>query len=73
MENIGRIFMLIGILFLVFGMLWYFGGKFLPLGKLPGDFSSEYSNVKFYFPLTSSIILSLILTIVLWLLFSFIK
>lgn len=51
---------LIGVgLGLVFvGLFWAFGGKLLPLGRLPGDISVEKQNFKFYFPLTSSLIIS---------------
>ncbi len=51
---------LIGVgLGLVFvGVFWAFGGKLPPIGRLPGDLSVEKQNFKFYFPLTSSLILS---------------
>lgn len=46
-----------------------FGGKLLPLGKLPFDFKWEGSNWGVYFPLGSSILISIILTLILNLLF----
>ena len=73
MEGVGRILMFAGIILLVFGMLWYFGGKLMPFGHLPGDISIDYSNVQVFLPLTSSILLSIVLSIILWLLFSLIQ
>ncbi|HLU99706.1 MAG TPA: DUF2905 family protein [Acidobacteriota bacterium] len=36
------------------------------LGRLPGDITIEFKNGKFYFPITTSILLSLLLTLILW-------
>jgi hypothetical protein len=44
--------------------LWKTG---IPLGRLPGDFLVQKSNMSFYFPLTTCLILSAILTLVMWL------
>ncbi|MBI5934263.1 MAG: DUF2905 domain-containing protein [Chloroflexi bacterium] len=64
MESIGRYLMLGGvILFLVGGGL-YLSAKFgLPLGRLPGDIRIEGENGVFYFPITSSILVSVVFTI----------
>jgi len=66
METIGRYLMLGGIaLFLVGGGL-YLSAKFgLPLGRLPGDIRIEGENGSFYFPITSSILVSVVLTVLL--------
>ena len=66
MESIARYLMLGGIgLFLVGGGV-YFAAKFgIPLGHLPGDIRIEGENGSFYFPVTSSILVSVVLTIVL--------
>jgi hypothetical protein len=65
METIARYLMLAGIaLFLIGGGL-YLAAKFgIPLGRLPGDIRIEGENGSFYFPVTSSILISVILTIV---------
>jgi hypothetical protein len=66
MDNLGRLLMLGGILlFLVGGGLYLAGRLGLPLGHLPGDIRMEGKNGSFYFPLGSSILVSLILTILL--------
>lgn len=66
MQDIGKLFLIIGILFVLLGLMWTLGGKYFSLGKLPGDIYVEKENFSLYFPLASSIILSLILSILLW-------
>lgn len=66
MESIARYLMLGGILLFLFGGGLYLAAKFgLPLGRLPGDIRIEGKNGSFYFPLTTSILVSVVLTIVL--------
>ena len=66
MESLARTFMLGGILLLLIGGGMYLAAKFgLPLGRLPGDIRIEGENGSFYFPLTTSILVSVVLTIVL--------
>lgn len=69
MYDIGKILIYLGIILLIVGLIIHFGGKFLPFGKLPFDFKWEGSNWGVYFPLGSSILISIILTIVLNMLF----
>ena len=74
MENIGRFLMLGGVILLLVGGGIYFSAKFgIPLGRLPGDIHIENGNFNFYFPLTSSILVSVVLTIVLNLISRFFK
>jgi hypothetical protein len=58
---------LVGSLLIIFGLLWYFTGGKIPLGKLPGDIRIETSHLKFYFPLTTSILLSALVSFLLYL------
>ena len=52
---------------LVVGLLLILAGKVnLPIGRLPGDIVLRGKNTTFYFPLMTSIVLSVILTLVLW-------
>jgi hypothetical protein len=53
-----------GVLFLM-GLLWHWRQS-LGLGSLPGDFEFKKGNVTFYFPLATSLILSLVLSFLLW-------
>ncbi len=70
MEQMGKLIALMGALLLVVGLFMMFFEK-LPfgLGKLPGDIVIKRDNFTFYFPLATSILLSLILTLILNLLF----
>ena len=69
-QFLGRALIGIGLAVLILGVAVYFGGKagFFGLGKLPGDVRIERENVSFYFPITTSIVISVILTVVLMLL-----
>jgi hypothetical protein len=65
METIGRYLMLGGIILFLVGGGIYFSAKLgLPLGRLPGDIRIEGENGVFYFPLTSSILVSVVVTII---------
>jgi len=67
-PDIGRIVLLIGVVLVVVGGLSVLGVR-LPVGRLPGDIAIEGKNGAFYFPLTTMIIASIVLTL-LWNLFS---
>ena len=56
----GRFLIIIGIVLVAAGLLINMG---VPIGRLPGDFSVRRGNVSFYFPLTTSIIASILLTL----------
>lgn len=58
---------LIGVLLVVLGVAWPWISK-LGLGRLPGDIHIQRDGFNFYFPLTTSIVVSLVITLVLWLL-----
>jgi len=74
MENIARYLMIGGIILFLIGGGIYLAAKFgLPLGRLPGDIRIEGENGSFYFPITSSILVSVVLTIVLNLITRFFK
>ncbi len=65
MQAWGKMMMLAGLLFFVGGACICLISKYLPLGKLPGDFSFHSGNFSIYFPFASSIIISIALTIIL--------
>jgi hypothetical protein len=66
MESIARYLMIGGILLFLIGGGVYLAVKFgIPLGRLPGDIRIEGENGSFYFPVTTSILVSVVLTIVL--------
>jgi hypothetical protein len=64
--NIPKLLIVIGIILVALGLLWPFLAK-LGLGRLPGDIVVEKENARFYFPLTTSIIISIILSLLFWL------
>ena len=66
MSGIGRILLVIGLVIAGIGLALVFAGKIPWFGRLPGDFFWRGKNASFYFPLTTSILVSLILTLILW-------
>ncbi len=58
----------VGVILILLGLIWPWLSK-LGLGRLPGDIVIERDNVRFYFPVTTSILISLVLSVVFWLLF----
>ena len=56
----------LGLLLVIAGLAWPWLGK-LPLGRLPGDIVVNRDNFRFYFPLTTMIIVSIVLSLVFWL------
>jgi hypothetical protein len=66
MESIARYLMIGGLILFLVGGGVYLASKFgIPLGRLPGDIRIEGENGSFYFPLTTSILVSVVLTVVL--------
>jgi len=63
----GRILIVIGIILIIVGLAFLFADKILFPGKLPGDIYIKKENFSFYFPVTTSIVISIILTIIFWL------
>ena len=67
MGEIGRILIFCGAVMLVIGVaILLLGRTNLPIGRLPGDIFYRGKNTTFYFPLATSILLSLVLSIVLY-------
>ncbi|MBW2985415.1 DUF2905 domain-containing protein [Candidatus Woesearchaeota archaeon] len=66
MDSIAKLLMIAGVVFLVFGALWQFGGNMFNLGKLPGDIMIKKENFTFYFPITTAILLSIVLSLLFW-------
>lgn len=64
--NIQKILISIGIVLVFIGLLWPLLQK-SSLGRLPGDISFERENFKLYFPVTTSIIISIVLSLLVWL------
>lgn len=71
MVQIGKLLMILGGTILVIGVLFYFFDKIPLLGKLPGDILIKKKNFTFYFPLATSILLSLFISLILFLVYKF--
>ncbi|HMK55829.1 MAG TPA: DUF2905 domain-containing protein [Dissulfurispiraceae bacterium] len=67
MEQFGRSLIIIGAVILVIGLVLTLSGKLPWLGRLPGDIIVQKKNFSFYFPIATSILLSLLLTLIFWL------
>ena len=66
MENLAKYLVIGGIILILVGSGVYLAAKFgLPLGRLPGDIHIEGQNGSFYFPVVTSILVSIVLTILL--------
>jgi len=63
----GKTLIGIGIVLILIGMIMTLGPKIPWIGKLPGDFSIQRENFSFYFPLTTCIIISIIVTLLFYL------
>ena len=66
MAGLGKILISIGLLLALIGLLFSFAGKLPWLGHLPGDISIERERFSFYFPLTTCILISLIISLVVY-------
>jgi hypothetical protein len=64
-EGLGRVLIVVGCVTVVMGLLLVLAPKMPWLGHLPGDFVVRRERVTFYFPLATSILVSLVLTLLL--------
>lgn len=73
MNAIPKLLILGGIILIVIGVLWMVGGKFLNLGRLPGDIVIEKEHVRFYFPIVTCIVISTVLSFIAYVVRFFLK
>lgn len=66
MNPVAKFLIIAGIMLVAAGLFWQLFAKHLPLGRLPGDIVIEKENFKFYFPIVTGILLSIILTLIIW-------
>jgi hypothetical protein len=68
MPSLGRVLLVAGVLLVAAGLLVLLGERAgLRLGRLPGDLRVERGSFRFYFPLATSVLLSLVLSLLFWL------
>jgi H+/Cl- antiporter ClcA len=64
-QQTGKYILIAGLIIIIAGILIYFFNDYFKwIGKLPGDFKIEKENFRFYFPLTTMIILSVVATVI---------
>ncbi|MEI7026847.1 DUF2905 domain-containing protein [Paenibacillus sp. y28] len=66
MNPVAKLLIIGGVVLIVLGLLWQVGGRFLHLGRLPGDIVVEKENVRFYFPIVTCIIVSVVLSLIMY-------
>lgn len=64
--DLQRLLIILGLAILAVGLAWPWLGK-LGLGRLPGDIAIKRDDFAFYFPITTSIIVSVVISLILWL------
>jgi hypothetical protein len=67
MQELGKTLIIFGIILLGVGLLLTFFNKIPFLGKLPGDILVQKKNFTFYFPLATSLVVSVVLSLLFWL------
>ncbi|WP_209122821.1 DUF2905 domain-containing protein [Alkalihalobacillus sp. BA299] len=66
MSNMPKLLITVGVILVIIGVLWQLGGKIFPFGKLPGDILIKKENTTFYFPIVTSIVLSVVISLILF-------
>ncbi len=69
LSGFGKLLLILGIGITILGLLFMLGDKIPWLGHLPGDISYRGKNITFYFPLGTSLLISIILSLILYLFF----
>ena len=64
--NVGRILVIAGVILVVVGLAWPWLSR-LPFGRLPGDILIDRPDLKVFVPITTMIIISVVLSVLLWL------
>ena len=67
LTDLGKILILFGVLLAVVGVVLHFAGRIPWLGRLPGDILIRRDNFTFYFPLATSVVVSAVLSLLLYL------
>jgi hypothetical protein len=64
MPDLGKLLIVFGVVMIVVGAIVLLAGKVPWLGRLPGDIRIERGNWTFYFPIVTSLVISIILTLI---------
>jgi hypothetical protein len=68
MPGMGKMLIIMGLIIAAIGVLFVLAGKIPWLGRLPGDIYIKKESFSFYFPLATSILVSIVLSLIIWLL-----
>jgi hypothetical protein len=71
MQGLGKLLIIAGVVLILAGLLFVFSPRIPLLGKLPGDIMVKRENFTFYFPLATSILLSILVSVILYLIRKF--
>lgn len=63
MQPVAKWLITIGVVLIIIGVVWQLLGRFIPFGRLPGDIVINRENVKVFFPITTMIIISILLSL----------
>ncbi len=66
MAPLGKFLLIAGVVMALVGLVLMFSDRLPWLGRLPGDINIERENFQFHFPITTSILLSVIVSLILW-------
>ena len=67
MQHPGWLLIIVGLIIAGIGVIWLIAPSIPWLGKLPGDIAVERGNFRFYFPVVTCILISVVLTVIIWL------
>ena len=67
MHDLGRLLIVVGVLLVIAGLLLTLGGRIPWLGRLPGDIHLQRGSWTFYFPIATSLLVSVVLSLLLYL------
>ncbi|TMV45313.1 DUF2905 domain-containing protein [Paenibacillus mesophilus] len=73
MSNVPKFLLGIGVILIIVGVIWMLLSRFINLGRLPGDVAIEKGNFKFYFPIVTCILISVVLSIISFIIRLFMK
>jgi hypothetical protein len=63
-NPVAKVLIIVGVVLVIAGLLWQVGGRFFPLGRLPGDIVVEKPGFRFYFPIVTCIVISVVLSLI---------
>ncbi|MCQ6558219.1 DUF2905 domain-containing protein [Paenibacillus mendelii] len=73
MNNVPKLLLGAGVVLIIVALIWMFLGRFMNLGRLPGDVAVEKGNFKVYFPIVTCIVISVVLSLIMYVVRLFMK